>query len=887
MFRREILEAIGHGVVFTDPAEKITYANRYFCEITGYDESEVLGRSCRFLQGPETAAETKWRIRQALDARTQFDGDVLNYRKNGDAFWNSMSITPQFGDDGDLIGYVGITRDVTESKARQLRNEELEQQFRLIFQKIQAGIVVHSPEGDVEMINLQACRLLGLSHDEDAALGEFEELTLMLEDGTTLAKEDYPARQVAATGEFKRGLIVALAQDGLKDVRWLSCSAFPICNDAGEVTVIVSSVTDITHAREQQFAAQRDRERFELASRAAKSMIFDWNLVTGALWTNQNFERIFGTQPPAEMNLDNVAQFVLEAERETTHGQLLEAFEQGSERLEGEFRFARPRGGVGIAHAEFMIHYNDEKPVRIVGAIRDLTELRRKEQRLETSEERLRIVAELSSDMLWELDPRTDLLWRAGDGVERLGLDPSLAPYSGGIWHDFIIPEDRQRVVASFCDALEGTVDRWQEEYRIERADGSALLVEDRAAIIRASDGRASRVVGAVRDITESRRLEDYIRENQSLEALGKLTGGVAHDFNNMLMIIMGNTEMLLEEEPRADVRELLELIQNAARNGAELTSRLLSFARQQPLAPQCLDIRNRITQAAKLIRHALADNITLELDIADTPLNAEVDPSQFDNALVNLAVNARDAMPDGGKVSLEARATSVEAGRLDGILDPGEYVVISLADTGTGMEPEVASRVFEPFFTTKPIGDGTGLGLSMVFGFAKQSGGHVFIDSTPGEGTRIDIYLPQSRQSVPASEDTEPAETALPASDRARVLMLENDEHIRRYVERILETEGYAAIVAKDAKAALDRLEHDPGITLLFTEVSLAGDMNGLDLAQAARERFPALKVLVTSGSANEPMLREKIEQREFAWLPKPFSRRELGECLAEILQD
>ncbi|HCY03485.1 MAG TPA: hypothetical protein DHU71_12175, partial [Erythrobacter sp.] len=225
-----------------------------FFEITGYDESEVLGRTCRFLQGPETAAETKWRIRQALDARTQFDGDVLNYRKNGDAFWNSMSITPQFGDDGELIGYVGITRDVTESKARQLRNEELEQQFRLIFQKIQAGIVVHSPEGDVEMINLQACRLLGLSHDEDAALGEFEELTLMLEDGTTLAKEDYPARQVAATGEFKRGLIVALAQDGLKDVRWLSCSAFPICNDAGEVTVIVSSVTDITHAREQQFA---------------------------------------------------------------------------------------------------------------------------------------------------------------------------------------------------------------------------------------------------------------------------------------------------------------------------------------------------------------------------------------------------------------------------------------------------------------------------------------------------------------------------------------------------------------------------------------------------------------------------------------------------------
>ena len=882
MFRREILEAIGHGVVFTDPAEKITYANRYFFEITGYDESEVLGRTCRFLQGPETAAETKWRIRQALDARTQFDGDVLNYRKNGDAFWNSMSITPQFGDDGELIGYVGITRDVTESKARQLRNEELEQQFRLIFQKIQAGIVVHSPEGDVEMINLQACRLLGLSHDEDAALGEFEELTLMLEDGTTLAKEDYPARQVAATGEFKRGLIVALAQDGLKDVRWLSCSAFPICNDAGEVTVIVSSVTDITHAREQQFAAQRDRERFELASRAAKSMIFDWNLVTGALWTNQNFERIFGTQPPAEMNLDNVAQFVLEAERETTHGQLLEAFEQGSERLEGEFRFARPRGGVGIAHAEFMIHYNDEKPVRIVGAIRDLTELRRKEQRLETSEERLRIVAELSSDMLWELDPRTDLLWRASEGVERLGLDPSLAPYSGGVWHNTILPEDRREVIASFCEAIEGKADRWRAEYRIERADGSHLLVEDRAAIIRSKDGTAIRVVGAVRDITESRRLEDILRENQSLEALGQLTGGVAHDFNNMLMIIMGNAETLAEDLASPTDRERLELIHSAARNGAELTSRLLSFARQQPLAPQRIDIAEQMAQAARLIRHALPDQVELTVDVEGQTLYAEVDPSQLDNALVNLALNARDAMPQGGSLSLEARPYRVEAGLLDSVLEPGDYIRIAMVDTGAGIAPEIAPRVFEPFFTTKPIGDGTGLGLSMVYGFAKQSGGYALVESSPGKGTTVSIFLPQAAggRPVPRSNDASPRM----GRQNATILLVEDDTQVRDYVEWILNAEGYSVLSASDGREALEILEQHTEIRLMCTDVVMPGRMDGIELTREAQRRLPGLKVLVISGYASEASLREALDWSDTAWLPKPFTRRDLAGALAQM---
>ncbi|HCH96316.1 MAG TPA: hybrid sensor histidine kinase/response regulator, partial [Erythrobacter sp.] len=328
--------------------------------------------------------------------------------------------------------------------------------------------------------------------------------------------------------------------------------------------------------------------------------------------------------------------------------------------------------------------------------------------------------------------------------------------------------------------------------------------------------------------------------------------------------------------------RERLELIHSAARNGAELTSRLLSFARQQPLAPQRIDIAEQMAQAARLIRHALPDQVELTVDVEGQTLYAEVDPSQLDNALVNLALNARDAMPQGGSLSLEARPYRVEAGLLDSVLEPGDYIRIAMVDTGAGIAPEIAPRVFEPFFTTKPIGDGTGLGLSMVYGFAKQSGGYALVESSPGKGTTVSIFLPQAAggRPVPRSNDASPRM----GRQNATILLVEDDTQVRDYVEWILNAEGYSVLSASDGREALEILEQHTEIRLMCTDVVMPGRMDGIELTREAQRRLPGLKVLVISGYASEASLREALDWSDTAWLPKPFTRRDLAGALAQM---
>jgi PAS domain S-box-containing protein len=877
---QHVIDSIGHGVIFADTTETITYANRYFREITGYSNSEIVGRNCRFLQGEDTCPEAKKRIKEAIENGQRFDGQILNYRKNGEAFWNDLSITPQFDADRELTGFVGIMRDVTERQMHRQRIEKLEQHLRLIFEKIPAGMVVHRADGTIESVNPEGRRLLDLPSSGDIDGLRFEDLNLFAEDGSRLGVDDCLASMVAATGQEMRDLIASIVHKASGQKIWLKCSVFPTHEESGELSAVVLSFSDITH----EYESERERQRFELAAQVTKSIVFDWDLCTGEFWANRNFKTIFGFEPPKERNPSDPPHYVFEEDRNDYQLALSRALEQQRSRLDREFRFVKPDGTLGFVRSEVMMHYDDDgQAVRIIGLKRDLTELRRQEERLAESEERMRIVAELSSDLLWELDPETDVVWRARDGVERLGLDPALAPCSGGAWYDLILPEDRERVVASFRQAIENGAGRWREEYRIERADKSALQVADTAAIIREEGGKPTKVVGAVRDITESRRLDEFLREKQSLESLGKLTGGVAHDFNNMLMIIMGNTEILMDSVEDPETRELLDLIQSAARSGAELTSHLLAFARQQPLAPQHVDIADQMDQVAKLIRYGLPEDISLKIDLTEDNLYVEADPHQLDNALVNLAVNARDAMPDGGRLTVEVSSHSVDAGPLHAVLAPGEYVRITMSDTGPGMTPEIASRVFEPFFTTKERGEGTGLGLSMVYGFAKQSGGHAFIESSPGEGTSASIFLPRiSKARFDAESDQD--DTSFPLSE-GKILIVEDEEQVRHYVERIFESEGLAVLSASNAIEALELLEDHHDVDLLVTDIVMPGGMNGLQLAETARRRLPGLKVLLTSGNASMGTLREGFDRRRDTLLPKPYTREALARAVSRVM--
>jgi signal transduction histidine kinase len=381
---------------------------------------------------------------------------------------------------------------------------------------------------------------------------------------------------------------------------------------------------------------------------------------------------------------------------------------------------------------------------------------------------------------------------------------------------------------------------------------------------------------------------EDALRQAQKMEAIGQLTGGVAHDFNNMLAVMLGGLDLALRRLDRGDtqVQKYLTNAQEGGRRAAALTQRLLAFARQQPLEPAPLEANRLVAGMSDLLRRSLGETINLETVLAGGLWRIHVDPNQLESAIVNLAVNSRDAMPNGGKLTIETANAYLddEYSAHEG-LPMGQYVLIAVTDTGAGMTPEVASKVFDPFFTTKKPGSGTGLGLSQVYGFVKQSGGHVKIYSEIGQGTSVKIYLPRYFGEVRALEAVQ-ARAPLPRNDGSvTVLVAEDEEGVRAHAVDALEELGYTVLSAGTGKAAIELFTNHPEIGLLFTDVVIP-DMNGRQLAQEAQLRLPGLKVLFTTGYTRNAIVHNGMLDPDVSLLTKPFTLEQLARKIAEVLQ-
>ncbi len=379
--------------------------------------------------------------------------------------------------------------------------------------------------------------------------------------------------------------------------------------------------------------------------------------------------------------------------------------------------------------------------------------------------------------------------------------------------------------------------------------------------------------------------LNQKLSQSQKMEAMGQLTGGVAHDFNNLLTVILGNSEYLAERlAANRELHEIADSIATAAERGSELTKSLLAFARKQPLMPKDIDIGQKILGMEQLLRRTLGEHIECEFQLDSELWPASVDPGQLASALLNLVLNARDAMPEGGRLTVEVRNISLGESDVDvnGEARPGDYVMVAVSDTGSGMIAEVASRAFEPFFTTKEVGKGTGLGLSMVYGFAKQSGGSMQIRTTPGQGTAVRLFFP--RVDTPHDNDAPPADRiAVPAGSET-ILVVEDDDLVRAYVEKELMELGYRVIAARNAPAALAILRSPEQIHLLFTDVVMPGGMFGPELARQASQLRPDLKILFTSGYSEQPVT--SLEGPEARILNKPYRRNDLALMLRSVLK-
>jgi PAS domain S-box-containing protein len=522
---------------------------------------------------------------------------------------------------------------------------------------------------------------------------------------------------------------------------------------------------------------------------------------------------------------------------------------------------------------------------------------------LRDSEFRWKFALEGAGDGLWDWNYRSGEIFYSRRCREMLGYAEDALSNRANDLLDMLHPEDRPQTVAALADHLEGRTPAYTAEYRMRCSDGDwKWLLARGMAVSRDDGGKPLRIIGTHTDITPRKEAEQREAERlraleetrealfhaQKLEAVGQLTGGVAHDFNNVLQIIGGNLELLARDPAIGDnERKRLLNALAATERGSRLSSQLLAFARKQALQPMVIHIDRLVVNMETLLRRALGAGIELSIDAPEDLWQTQVDPWQLENVILNLAINARDAMEDGGRLSIALDNATL--GHADvaaqAELPPGDYVLLTISDTGCGMTQEVIDQAFEPFFTTKPEGKGTGLGLSMAYGFVKQSGGHIRIDSEAGRGTTIGVYLPRSHeaaQDLPAVSAS--AAAALPGGDDT-LLVVEDDPGVRDIAVTTLSQLGYRVLQADDAESALSLLRQETHVDLLFSDVVMPGSVRSTELAQRARAMHPGIAVLFTSGYTRNAMVSGGRLDADVELLSKPYRRDQLAHRVRQLL--
>jgi PAS domain S-box-containing protein len=626
-------------------------------------------------------------------------------------------------------------------------------------------------------------------------------------------------------------------------------------------------------------------EKFRLAVDASPSGIIMIDGDGAIVLVNTEIERMFGYRRDELIGrpVDMLVPLGMRARHVVQRGAFMAA--PGTRRLgaERDLRGLRKDGG------EFPVEIGlnpiaTPRGALVLGTVVDITARRKAREALEESERMARGIIDTALDAFVQWDETGTVIDWNPHAAALFGWSREEA--IGRKAGELIVPERHRanyvEVLMQFMRSEDSARGR-RFELEARRRDGQEIKVELSVAALRQGDRFVFN--GFIRDLTEKLAAEEQRRQSQKMETIGQLTGGIAHDFNNILTVITGTIE-ILEEGVAADpgLAAIAKMIDEAAARGAELTQRLLAFARRQPLQPRTIDVNTLIIDTAKLLRPTLGEHIEIDSVLEDDAWPAMVDPGQLTTALINLAINARDAMPEGGKLMLETGNVELDEGyaRTQHEVAPGPYVMIAVSDSGHGIPAAIRERVFDPFFTTKGAGKGTGLGLSMVYGFVKQSNGHIKIYSEEGHGTTIKLYLPRSNEQAVA---VEARPTAAIEGGRERILVVEDDPLVRHYVAAQLASLGYTTLTAVNATEALARIDDGEAFDLLFTDVIMPGPMNGRQLADAAAQRRPGLKVLFTSGYTEDAIVHHGRLDPGVLLLGKPYRKADLARMVRAAL--
>jgi len=531
------------------------------------------------------------------------------------------------------------------------------------------------------------------------------------------------------------------------------------------------------------------------------------------------------------------------------------------------------------------IEINGEQSV--LGTIRDITEQVQAEKRLVKSEQNLAQAQKIAQLGSWELDIISNELSWSAETFRIFEIDPEKFDATYDTFVDCIHPDDREFVNKAYNNSIK---DRkaYDIEHRLQMKDDKVKYVNERCETYYDDNGNATRSVGTVIDITDRKLAEQTLRRSQKMDAVGQMAGGIAHDFNNILGIILGNLH-LLEKQLDHDVKaqKRIDDIKHSAQRAANLTRQLLGFSRRQATREKATSINLLIAGMSSLITQSLTPQVEVEQQFAKGLWKTSIDPGDFEEALLNLVLNARDAMNGRGQLTIETCNTVLDNAYCtqNPGARPGEYVQLTVSDNGQGITSELQDRIFEPFFTTKEQGNGTGLGLAMVFGFVKRSGGYIELYSEPGIGTTFRVYLPRLGQEQKDDANTRQSE-ALPQGNEF-LLIVDDVTSLAEIAEESLQSLGYQVLTANNGKQALEQLANNPGIDLLFSDVVMPGGINGFELAEQAKANYPKLKILLTSGYSEKVITRNGQARFETNLLNKPYTQNELAQRVRSLLDE
>lgn len=715
-------------------------------------------------------------------------------------------------------------------------------------------------------------------------------------------------------------------QDAGAGPAWATFAFAPLRDDTGRVRGLLCTVQDVSaiistrrSLRESEAAAAHGNaqtfetaERYRLALLSTNDAIWDWNMADGHVIWNQAVQTLFGHQFDAT-SADWWLEHIHPEDRPRIDSTIHAVIDSQGSNWSGEYRFRRADGSYAeIFDRGTVLRDTEGRALRMIGAMLDLSEQNATRAALQESERLFRTLFESIDEGFCVIEFLDGPHGPMSDYVHVLA-NPAYAANAGiedvvGQRVRDMVPLEAEGWVEIYRQVLlEGQPIRFEREleHTGRFLELAALRIEPperrQVAVLFQDITPRHRAEVALRDMNDTlerrvalelerhARMEEALRQSQKMEAVGQLTGGIAHDFNNMLAVVSNAMELLGRRLGEGDERALhyVGIAKGGVRRAAQLTQRLLAFSRQQPLQPESVCANDLVAGMSELIRHSLGGSIRVELELGGDPWLLHADHNQLEHAILNLAVNARDAMERGGRLLIQTANRVLD--RFDfvelGDAAPADYVMIAVADTGAGMPREVLARAFEPFFTTKEVGRGTGLGLSQVYGFVKQSGGQVRIESTPGAGTRVELYLPRHL----ATGSTAALPVAAPDIVRARagevVLVVDDEAAVRTLSAEMLQMLGYVVHVADGAAAALRLLDAHPDIALLFTDV-LMPELDGRELAVRALQRRPGLPVLFTSGHTRDVEAVEGMPARARI-LPKPFTLAQLASQVRVTLDE